>query len=190
MIFEAYSIWGNTVVDLLVALSASAGHAIGTTGTALTWAALQNGAYSFKNDGNPSDVLALLTLKGVQDLAADSLSLGGAIQMSAQMQQFLNTGVSGAFIGRFMNGIDIYLNSELDTSGGDTLGFMFSDEGVATKHQIVPIRNSGNPVINAGFFSQEIRRPGGGVDRYSTAMYVGVGINQDHACRRIIYSTT
>lgn len=188
--YEGARIWQNSLVDGVVALAASATHEIGTTGVALTWAAINNGVYDLKNRGAANGpALALVSAKGAKDLAADALSLGGAVQMAGQTQGFIANAQSGAFVGTF-NGIDVFLNSELDADGGDTLGILLTDGAIMSKHQAVVLPVEAQALINAGFFTMEARRPGGGVSLVETVSYNGFAISEAGRFAAIRYSTT
>jgi len=187
--YEGTRIWQNSLVDGIVALAASATHEIGTTGTALTWSAINNGVYDLKDRGAAtSRALALVSAKGAKDLAADALSLGGAVQMAAQTQGFIANAQSGAYVGTF-NGIDVYLNSELDADGGDTLGILITDGALMSKHQQVTLPRESMALINAGFFTMEARRPGGGVSIVETVSYNGFAIAEAGRFAAIRYAT-
>lgn len=192
LVYEGTRVWGNSVIDELFAFASSATNVIGATGTDLTWATLMNGVYDFKDRGaGTGRALCALTAKGVKDLANDALSLGGAVQMSAQVQQFLNNGAQGSFVGSFFGGaLDIHINSECDTSGGDTLGMVIGMGGMQTKHQRVPLGRAADVLSDVGFFTQEIRRPGGGVDIVETVSYRGTAIREQGRIAQVLYSTT
>ena len=186
--YDGFRVWANTLIDALVALASSATYTAGTSGAALTWADLMEGVYDAIGRGANGPFSGFLSIKGAKDLANDALSLGGAVQMSAQVQQFLNVQNSG-YLGRFFGLLDLYVNSELDTSGGDTLGIAISPDAVMTKHQQVPLPAETFALINAGFFTQEMRRPGGGVTRFSTATYLAAAWKQQAAGFAIQYAT-
>lgn len=189
LVYEGFRVWGNSVVDVVVALASSASNEIGTTGTALTWSALQDGVMDLKDRGAASgSALALVTAKGAKDLANDALSLGGAVQMATQTQSVISNAATGAFVGR-MNGVDVYLNSELDTDGGDTLGILLTDGAIMTKHQQVPLPREADALVNAGFFTQELRRPGGGISTVETVAYFGAAVAEQGRYAAIRYAT-
>ena len=187
--YEGYRVWANTLVDLILDLASTCGTEIGTTGVPLTWQVLQDGCYDLKDAGTSDSMVCFLSNKGCKDLANDALTIGGAVQMASQVQQFLETGTSGARIGRFFNGLDIYMSSSCDVDGGDTLGMIFSPQGVHTKHQQVPLPPEAMGLVNAGFYRMEMRRPGGAVSNISTDMYLAVGLRQDAATRAVRYVT-
>jgi|DEB0MinimDraft_10_1074344.scaffolds.fasta_scaffold17092_3 hypothetical protein len=191
LVYEGTRVWGNSIVDELLAYASSATNSVGTSGAALTWSALQNGVYDFKDRGaGTGRMLCLMTAKGVKDLATDAMSLGGAVQMSAQVQQFISNGAQGSYVGSFFGGaVDIHINSECDTSGGDTLGLIIGMGGLQTKHQKVPLGRSADVLSDVGFFTQEIRRPGGGVDIVETVSYRGSAIREQGRIAQVIYAT-
>lgn len=189
LVYEGYRLWANSVVDVCVALASSASNAIGTTGTALTWGAMSDGIYDLKDRGAAGGgALALISAKGAKDLADDGLSLGGAVQMAAQMQQLIPSAQSGARLGNFF-GVDFYLNSELDTSGGDTLGILLTDGGIQTKHQRVPLPVEADTVADAGFYTIEARRPGGGLSTFETVSHFGASVAEQGRYAKIVYAT-
>ena len=173
----------------MLALATSFTNSIGTTGLALSWSAMQNGIYNMKDRGVTGRLLAITTVKGATDLANDALSLGGAVQMAGQVQQFINNGGDGAFIGTFFGNMDLYINSSVATSGGDTVGAMISTDGILMKSQRVPLGRSADVLSDTGFFTQEIRRPGGGLDRVETVSYRALGIVEQARVADITYVT-
>lgn len=189
LIWDGMRVWQNSIVDEILALATSMTNSIGTTGVALSWNALQTGVYNFKDRGVTGPLLAITTVKGATDLADDALSLGGAVQMAQQVQQFMENGGQGAFIGRFFGNVDLYINSECDTDGGDTVGAMLSADGLLMKSQKVPLGRSADVLSDTGFFTQEIRRPGGGLDRVETVSYRSVGILEQARIAEIRYVT-
>lgn len=185
--------WSNTYVDLVAALAASASYSSGTSGAAYTWNALHHLTIDMADRGAGGPKVALLSAKGVKDLGDDALSLGGAVQMAAQVQQFLQVGtmpgMSAAYVGRFFGSTDLYMCSELDTDGGDTLGVAFSADGVQSKHQPVRLPAEAMSIFQSPMFSIEGRRTGGSVSRFDQVTYNGVGIKQQKAFAKIVYAT-
>lgn len=194
IIRDSLGVWSNTVVDLICALASSATYTSGTTGTDYTWNAFHHLSIDMADRGAGGPKMAILGAKGIKDLADDSLSLGGAVQMAAQIQQFLNAGSAAAggaaYVGRFFGDTDLYMCSELDTSGGDTLGLAFTAQGVQTKHQSVPLPAEADAVFQSPMYSIEARRPGGSVSTMSTVMYNAAGIADQKAFSKILYVTT
>lgn len=173
--YEAYRLWANDIIDRTVALAASASFEYGTTATALTWSDVQTGVMASKNRGNRGRAIGFLNSNGALDLADDALSLGGAIQWRDRTQQFVADAESGAYLGTEW-GIDWYLNSELDTDGGDDLGIVLWDGAVLLKHQRVPLPPEATAMLDLGFLTVEMRRPGGGQTRAETVSYNALGI--------------
>lgn len=188
LIYEGYRIWANSYVDMVVAHASSATHEIGVTGTSLTWAAMQEGIYDFKNRGASSEVCVALTAKGAKDLAADALSLGGAVAMSQQVQGFIANARSGAFICTQF-GANFYLNSELDTDSGDDLGVLLSPGAIQTKHQRVPLPAEAEQVADTGLFTIEARRAGGGVTNFETVTHNSSAIAEQDRWAAVRYLT-
>ena len=189
MVFEAYRVWENTLTDDLVALLPSLSASIGTTGTAFTWGALQDGIYDLINAGVADQAIGVLSAKGCKDLADDGLSLGGAVQMSAQMQQLLPNLRNGAYIGTFM-GVDFYMNGELDASGGDTVGGIITPGCLATQHKYVPLPAEADALLSSPMFSIEMRRTGGSMTRFDVVIHNGAQIQEAGRGAKILYSTT
>ena len=79
-----------------------------------------------------------LKVKGIKDLADDSMSLGGAVQMSAQVQQFLQIGRTG-YIGEFFGGLRVYMLDDVKVDGGDDVGTMLTPAGIRSAHEYVPL---------------------------------------------------
>ena len=189
LVYDGMRVWQNSIVTEMLALATSFTNSIGTTGLALSWSAMQNGIYNMKDRGVTGRLLAITTVKGATDLANDALSLGGAVQMAGQVQQFINNGGDGAFIGTFFGNMDLYINSSVATSGGDTVGAMISTDGILMKSQRVPLGRSADVLSDTGFFTQEIRRPGGGLDRVETVSYRALGIVEQARVADITYVT-
>ena len=131
--YDSTMAWLSSLVDQIAALASSATNEIGSTGVPLTWSALNEGIMDLKDRGAAQGrALALVTAKGAKDLADDALSLGGAVALSPQIQQLMANAGSGAYVGSF-GGVDAYLNSELDTDSGDTLGMLLTDGAVISQ---------------------------------------------------------
>lgn len=194
MIRDGMGNWANTWVDLVAALAASATYSSGTSGAAYTWNALHHLTIDMADRGAGGPKVAFLSAKGVKDLGDDALSLGGAVQMAQQVQQFLQigsaVGQSAAYVGRFFGSLDLYMCSELDADGGDTLGLAFSADGVQSKHQQVNLPAEASAIFQSAMFSIEARRTGGSVSRFDQVTYNGVGIGQQKAFAKIRYATT
>ncbi len=189
LVYEGVRVWQNTLLEDIAALASSATYEAGVTGTALTWQAMHHMSIDHRDRGDTGLLHVALTAKGVKDLADDAISLGGAVQMSQQVQQFLNGGGTGALIGTFFGNQMIYLSSTPDADGSDTLGLAFSANGIHTKHQRVPLPPEAMTLVDAGFFRQELRRPGGAVSNVSTDMYLSAGIRQAAGLTAIRYKT-
>lgn len=185
--YDSTMAWLSSLVDQIAALASSATNEIGSTGVPLTWSALNEGIMDLKDRGAAGGrALALVTAKGAKDLADDALSLGGAVALSPQIQQLMANAGSGAYIGSF-GGVDAYLNSELDTDSGDTLGMLLTDGAVVSKHQPVILPSEADAIINAGFFTVEARRPGGGLSTLETVAYNAVAIAENGRMAAIRY---
>lgn len=187
--YDGLHMWFNDWLNRIVALASTATNTIGTTATALTWEELNEGVVAFKNRGaGAGPALGLLSAKGVNDLNADSLSLGGAFQFSQEGRAAIATMSAGAFVGS-RNGVDWYLSSELDADGGDTLGMVLTGGAVRSKHQVVPLPSTAEAVINAGWYTVETRRIGGGISRYETVSHNAVGILEQARFAAVRYVT-
>lgn len=185
--YEGTRVWVNSLVDQIAALASSATNTIGSTGVPLTWSALNEGILDLKDRGAASGrAMALVTVKGAKDLADDALSLGGAVAMAPQIQQLLANASSGSYIGSF-GGIDAFVNGELDTDSGDDLGLLLTDGAIISKHQTVALPREADVLVNAGFYSMELRRPGGSVSTIETVAYNGVSIAENGRMAAIRY---
>jgi len=185
--YEGTRLWMNSLVDQIAALASSATNTIGSTGVPLTWSALNEGILDLKNRGAAQGrAMALVTVKGAKDLADDALSLGGAVSMAPQIQSLLANASAGAFVGS-LGGVDVYLNSELDTDSGDDLGLLLTDGAIVSKHQSVVLPREADALVQAGFYSMELRRPGGSVSRIETVAYNGVAIAENGRMAAIRY---
>jgi len=185
--YEGTRVWLNSLVDQIAALASSATNTIGSTGVPLTWSALNEGILDLKNRGAAQGrALGLVTVKGAKDLADDALSLGGAVAMAPQIQQLLANASAGAYVGSF-GAVDVYLNSELDTDSGDDLGMLLTDGAIISKHQQVALPREADALINAGFYTMEMRRADGGVTNIETVAYNGVAIAENGRMAAIRY---
>jgi len=185
--YEGTRVWLNSLVDQIAALASSATNTIGSTGVPLTWQALNEGIMDLKDRGAAQGrAMALVSAKGAKDLADDALSLGGAVAMAPQIQQLIANAGAGAFVGAF-GGVDVYLNSELDTDSGDTLGLLLTDGAILSKHQQVVLPREADALINAGFYTMEMRRPGGSVSIIETVAYNGVSIAENGRMAAVRY---
>lgn len=173
---EGLKLWFNDWIDRICALASSATYEIGTTATALTWSALQDGVIDFKNRGvSGGPALALITEKGAKDLTSDALALSGAVQFRQNTQGMVSNMDTGAYL--FSEwGVDFYLGAELDTDGGDDLGILIGPGAILSKHQRVALPMEAETLVDAGWYTMEARRPGGGVTRVETVSYNAVGI--------------
>lgn len=181
--------WVNTAVSLLLATATSLSNEIGTTGTALTWEEVHEGVIDFKDRGAGSGpALGLLTAKGAKDLVGDALSLGGAVANYPGTQGFIQ-GVSGAsYIGRHCD-VDWYVLTGVATQAGDTCGMVITPGSHLMKHQRVPLPSNADVLVDAGFFTQELRRPGGSVNRVSTVTYNAIQILEQGRAAMVRYVT-
>lgn len=185
---EGVRVWFNDLLNRILALASSASYAIGTTGQALTWEAVNEGVVAFIDRGVTGRGLGFLSAKGVNDLNADSLGLGGAFQFSTEGAAAIMRMGTGAFVGT-RNGIDWFMSSELDADGGDTLGLLMTDGAFQSKHQRVPLPPEADTVVDAGWYTVEARRPGGGISRYETVSHNAVGILEQARFAKIVYAT-
>lgn len=194
--YEGMDVWLNTVTSDTLALSTGASYAIGTTNTALSWSALQNGYLDMVNRGavGPEGVAAAIRVKGVKDLSADALSLGGAVQMAAQVQQFLNIQSSG-YVGEFFGGLRLYMLDDVPTSAPDDVGMMVAGRGVQTVHKIVPLPQSAIALIQSGggqWVSCELKRSTStsASTRIENAFWFGCAAADPAAMSKIVYKTS
>jgi hypothetical protein len=106
--------------------------------------------------------------------------------MAPQIQQLLANASAGAYVGSF-GAVDVYLNSELDTDSGDDLGMLLTDGAIISKHQQVALPREADALINAGFYTMEMRRADGGVTNIETVAYNGVAIAENGRMAAIRY---
>lgn len=198
LVGEAWTTWANTLIFDILDLASTAAYSCGTSGAALAWAALQNGYLDMVNRGavGPEGVLAAIKVKGVKDLAADALSLGGAIQMSQQVQQFLNIGRTG-FIGEFFGGCRLYMLDDVKVVAADDVGLMLSARGLATAHEIHPLPEDSADVLvqpggSLGWCAVEAKRDGANsaVTRIETSFWTGEAVNNTEGFEKIVYKST
>jgi hypothetical protein len=149
MVAESMDVWANTTISNILALSTAASYSMGTSGAALAWSAFYNGYLDMVNRGAGADLMAAIRVKGVKDLASDSLSLGGAVAMATQVQQFLTAGGTG-YIGTFFGGCRLYMLDDVPTAAADDVGMMWSARGIGTRHQIVPLPEECDGILQAG----------------------------------------
>ncbi len=175
LVYEGFRLWSNSIVENLMSYASAATYEVGTTATALTWAALQNGVLDFKNRGVADGALGLISVKGAKDLASDSLSLGGAIANRMNTQAMVADVRGGAYL--FSEwGVDFYLTSEEVADGGDELGMIIGPGAFNLKHQRVPLPAEADLLADAGWYTMEMRRPGGGRTRTETVSHFGSAI--------------
>ena len=185
---DSFGAWANDLVDRVAALATSATYTIGTSGSTLSWGAVNDGITALKDRGNSGNGLGLISAGGWNQLSADALSLGGAIQFAPQTQGYQSQLQQGAYLGSFQ-GVDWYLNGELDASGGDTYGLVLTPGAVHSKHQIVTIDPSEAMVLNQGLWTVEARRAGGGVTTYETASHSAVGWREQVRAAALVFRT-
>lgn len=192
---EGVDVWGNTVVSDILALATGASYSAGTTGVALSWAALQNGYLDMVNRGavGPAGVIAAIKVKGIKDVASDALSMGGAVQMASQVQQFLEIGVGG-YIGTFFGGLRLYMLDDVATSGGDDVGMMLAEKGVQTSHKVIPLSEAAMILVQAGgmnWITREAKRSTttSATTRIETAFWTASAAADSAAMTKIVYLT-
>lgn len=188
LVYDALAVYVNKLVDLLVATATSATYSIGTSGTGLSWSAINEGVIDMKSRGVAGSGLALVTAGQAKALMADMLGLGGAIQWSTMAQQGIQQLPAGAYLGS-LNGLDFYLNGELDTSGGDDYGIVLTPGSHLLKHQRVPLGMGAQVVGDLGFVTLEARRPGGGISDIEFVSHFGVGILEQVRYAAVISKT-
>lgn len=187
--YDALLCWLSDVIDRIAALASSASNEIGTTATALTYDEVEDGVIDFKNRGVVGGTaLGLLTNKGAKDLFGDVRSLGGAVQWGAEGAAGIQRLANGAFLGT-LAGVDWYLNSELDTDGGDTLGLCVTPGAFLMKHQRVPLQSPAEVLLDMGWYTVERRRPGGGVTRFEYVSHNAVAILEQGRFTNVRYVT-
>lgn len=191
LVADAFQTWRNTIIDLVMAQFASASYTIGTSGAALLWQTLQFGLQDAieRSGGAAGSFAAVLSKKQVQDLAADALSLGGAVQMAQQVQQFLNvnSGGNASYIGRFFGVLDLYMGNRVTESGGDAIGAIFGTGAFVSKHERVSFLPGGTPAFDAGFYSGEWRgRNGDGTATIDYISHSAVAIKQPRALAKVV----
>lgn len=190
LVNEAFAIWENTYAGLFKALAPSASTGYGTTGTPLTWRAFSDAVLDLVDAGaSGAGVVAVLNLKGLRDLRDDALSLGGAVSMAPQIQQFLDLGRPG-YVGRMLNVCDVVCLPGLATSGSDTIGMVFGAPGVHSKHEAVPLGLGAVGVLDAGMFTVEAKRAAGGLTDIQTVIHNAAGIAQQAGVRKLTFKTT
>lgn len=177
LILEALRVWLNDIIDRVAATFTTATYQIGTSGLPLSWGAMNDGILAMQDRGVDSGVaLGLISLTGAQNLMADMLGLGGAVQWAPEAQQGIAQLTKGARIGSFW-GVPFYLNSELDASGGDTYGGIVTAGSHLLKHQRVPLPAATSFVVaDTGFITIEGSRPGGGVTTYEYVSHNAIAV--------------
>lgn len=193
-VMEGVDVWGNTVLSDILALSTGASYTAGTTGVAMSWAALQNGYLDMVNRGavGEAGVFAAMKVKGIKDVSTDVLSLGGAVQMANQVQQFLDIGKSG-YVGSFFGGnLRLYMLDDVPTAGGDDVGIMLGERGVLTAHKIIPLPESATVLVQAGngnWISREAKRSTSlsATTRIETAFWTASAAADAAAMSKLLY---
>lgn len=191
LVRDGYAAWATTYCSTMLADTSSLSVTAGTTGTALTWQTCYNAALAGKNRGNRGPATMVLSLKGCTDLANDALSLGGAVQMSQQVQRFLDQAPNTALVAAGLFGfVDLYMADNCDTSAGDTYGAMLWDGVWGSKHASPPFLPGAHMVYDLGFIRCEAVRAAGATTTFSHDCYFGMHELDDNAGTRLIYSTT
>jgi len=195
-VMEGVDIWGNTVLSDVLALATSASYTAGTTGVALSWAALQNGYLDMVNRGAVGDagVIAAVKVKGIKDVSNDVLSMGGAVQMANQVQQFMEFGGKSGYIGTFFGNLRLYMLDDVATAGGDDVGIMLAEKGVLTAHKVIPLPESAITLVQAGggnWISREAKRSTttSASTRIETAFWTASAVADPAALSKILYVT-
>ena len=193
---EGFDTWLNTQVSDILALSTGASYTVGTSNTALSWSAMQNGYLDMVNRGavGPEGVFAAVRVKGIKDLGSDALSLGGAVANAGQVQQFLNIG-AGGFVGEFFGGLRLYMLDDVPTSAPDDVGMMVSARGVQTAHKIIPLPPSAIALMQAGgnnWITRELKRSTttSASTRVETAWWSAAVASDAAAMSKILYKTS
>jgi hypothetical protein len=189
MIYEAMRVWFNDWLDRILALATTATYTIGSTGVDLTFEALDDGIVDFKNRGaGEGPAIGFLDAKGIKDLNADARSLGGAVQFSQEAAAGITRLGGGAFVGT-RNGVEFYLNGELDASGGDTYGLILTTGAVMSKHQRVPLPPEADLVADLGMVTIEAKRGAGGTTLYEMVSHNAVGWREQARAAALVYVT-
>ncbi len=189
VIYEAFTVWVNTYVDMIVALFATLSNEIGTTNVDLSWSAVQNGIIDHKDRGNVGPALGVLDAVGAKDLMADTLSLGGAVQWAPQAQGAIQSVLDGAYLGKFFD-VDFFLNGELDNDGTDTFGGIISAGCLASKHARVPLPREAIQVADGGWYTVESIRLVGGETQFDIAMHHAAQIREQGRGSMLRYGLT
>ena len=195
-VMEGVDVWGNTVLSDVLALATGASYTAGASGVAMSWAALQNGYLDMVNRGavGPAGVFAAMKVKGIKDVSSDVLSLGGAVQMASQVQQFLDIGKSG-YVGSFFGGnLRLYMLDDIATSAGDDVGMLLSEKGVLTAHKIIPLPESATVLVQAGggnWISREAKRSTtvSATTRIETAFWTASAAADAAGMSKLVYVT-
>lgn len=196
LVMEGVDVWGNTVLSDILALATGASYSAGTTGLAMSWAALQNGYLDMVNRGavGEAGVFAAMKVKGIKDVSTDVLSMGGAVQMASQVQQFLDIGKSG-YVGSFFGGnLRLYMLDDVAVSAGDDVGIMLSERGVQTAHKVIPLPESATVLVQAGggnWISREAKRSTSlsATTRVETAFWTASAAADPAAMTKLVYVT-
>ena len=196
LVMEGVDVWGNTVLSDILALATSASYSGGATGVAMSWSALQNAYLDMVNRGavGPAGVFAALKVKGIKDVSTDVLSLGGAVQMASQVQQFLEIGRSGYVGGFFGGGLRLYMLDDVATAAADDVGIMVAEKGIHTAHKIIPLPESAIALVQAGganWISRESKRgtTTSATTRIETAFWTASAVADAAALTKLVYGS-
>ena len=117
--------WNQTVVDVFAALFPSFSASGGATGTALTWAKIVAARNTLAIANVPPPYTLITRPKDWGNVSTDALTLGGAVQMSAETQRYIANPAPG-FKGLFLDGeLAVHTSQEIDASAGDHVSGMF-----------------------------------------------------------------
>jgi hypothetical protein len=176
----------NRIAALVKAIQGSWGtYSFGATGTDPTFATISNARDAMVDGGNRGRLLWLLTRPQASHYRDDVTALGGAVQWHAAAQRMVDTGMS-PIVPNIIDGVDAAVVPGLTVAVGDTVGGMFTQDGLTVKIETPPIQSGAELIGTIGpaeapLATIERRRIAGSTSVLSIVSWIGVGIADDSA---------
>jgi hypothetical protein len=184
----------NRIAALVKAIQTSWGtYSFGGTGTDPTFAVATGARDALVDAGNRGRLLWLLTRPQGAHYRDDTVSLGGAVQWHAAAQRMVDTGMSPV-IPNLLDGVDACIVPGLTVAAGDTVGGMFTADGLTVKIETPPLQSGAELVGTIGpaeapLATIERRRIAGSTSVLSIVSWIGVGIADDSAGSKGVFAT-
>ena len=178
-----------TLLNKIAALSTGfSGNVVGTTTVDLVNQDFLDGITKLRIANVTGELCSLLHPQQIGDLGTDSFSLGGAVQMRADMQG-IAAYTSGSYQGKLLN-VDVFQSSQCPTAGGDVNGMIFGRGAILhgrgqfraeSDANIIDLAVPGSPIVGR---LERSRAGRSGLTSWISRAVIGVIEGQDLAgCR-------